>query len=81
MLSNCKEREISFPLLILSQKARSGAVVKLCRFIFYLFFRYLRFTLHFSLSTFFPKSGSTLMKAVTAKVMTHRNMTRMKKAL
>lgn len=30
---------------------------------------------------FFPKSGSTLMNAVTAKVMAQRNMTRMKKEL
>ncbi len=79
-VTNCKEREISFPLLILSleSKKRHGCETHVASFL------YLHLSLisyHSSLFTFFPKSGSTLMKAVTAKVMAQRNMTSMKKEL
>ena len=79
-VTNCEEREISFPLLILSleSKKRHGCETPpLLFFMSLLIF----FTIHYSLFTFFPKSGSTLMNAVTAKVMAQRNMTRMKKLL
>ena len=77
-VTNCKEREISFPLLILSleSKKRHGCETHVASFFISSLISYL-----LSLFTFFPKSGSTLMKAVTAKVMAQRNMTSMKKEL
>ena len=74
-VTNCKEREISFPLLILSleSKKRHGCETPAASFFIYC-------NGHYS-STFFPKSGSTLMNAVTAKVIAQRNITRMKKEL
>ena len=77
-VTNCEEREISFPLLILSleSKKRHGCETHVASFFISSLISY-----HSSLFTFFPKSGSTLMKAVTAKVMAQRNMTSMKKEL
>ena len=77
-VTNCEEREISFPLLILSleSKKRHSCETHVASFFISSLISY-----HSSLFTFFPKSGSTLMKAVTAKVMAQRNMTSMKKEL
>ena len=87
-VTNCEEREISFPLLILSleSKKRHGCETLPLQFFFFCNGLKDKRTLaahyngHYS-STFFPKSGSTLMNAVTAKVIAQRNITRMKKEL
>ena len=77
-VTNCEEREISFPLLILSleSKKRHG-----CETPPLLFLYALLLVFYSSVFAFFPNSGSTLINAVTTNVIAQRNMTRMKKLL